>query len=198
MNIFFYKDQENQLLTYFRKGKIKKFFLTGNETTKELDFMSSASLLETKSNTAKEKLPDDFYNKLEQNKQEFLSATDEENQELETTGRRTGGRDSSFVVLKYLKVIKKDSRQLTEDQEDYLNKVMKRITEGALPKQTIKTVSKSLEKEIKTVKQLNPLKVLALLQNNISEELLKEHIAEHSANTKGPREVILSEYLIKE
>ena len=192
-----YKDQENQLLTYFRKGKIKKFFLTGNETTKELDFMSSASLLEAKSNTAKEKLPDDFYNKLEQNKQEFLSATDEENQELETTGRRTGGRDSSFVVLKYLKAIK-DLRQLTEDQEDYLNKVMKRITEGALPKQTTKTVSKALEKEIKTVKQLNPLKVLALLKNNISEDILKEHIAEHSAKTKGPREVILSEYLIKE
>ena len=190
-----YKDQENQLLTYFRKGELQKFFLTGNETTKELDFMSSARLLEAKSNTAKEKLPDDFYNKLEQNKQSFLSATDEENQELETQNR---GRDSSFSVLKYLKAIKKDSRQLTEDQEDYLNKVMKRITEGALPKQTTKTVLKALEKEIKTAKQFNSLKVLAILQNNISEDLLKEHIAENSANTKGSREVILSEYLIKE
>ena len=185
--------QENQLLTYFRKGKLQKFFLTGDKKTEELDFMSSASLLETKSNTAKENLPDDFYNKLEKNKQEFLSATDEEKQELETQNR---DRDSSSLVLKYLKAIK-DLRQLTEEQEDYLNKVMKRITEGALPKQTTKTVLKALEKEIKNTKQLNSLKVLALLQNNISEELLKEHIAESSANTKGPREVILSEYLLK-
>ena len=183
--------QENQLLTYFRKGKLQKFFLTGNEKTEELDFMSSATLLETKSNTAKEKLPDDFYNKLEKNKQSFLSATDEEKQEFENQKR---GRDSSSSVLRYLKAIKKDLRQLTEEQEDYLNKVMKRITEGALPKQTTKAVLKALKNE----KQLNPLKILALLQNNISEELLKEHIAESSANTKGPREVILSEYLLKE
>ena len=183
--------QENQLLTYFRKGKLQKFFLTGNEKTEELDFMSSASLLETKNNTTKEKLPDDFYNKLEKNKQEFSSATDEEKQEFENQKR---GRDSSSSVLRYLKAIKKDLRQLTEEQENYLNKVMTRITEGALPKQTTKAVLKAL----KSAKQLNSLKVLALLQNNISEELLKEHIAESSANTKGPREVILSEYLLKE
>ena len=183
--------QENQLLTYFRKGKLQKFFLTGNEKTEELDFMSSATLLEAESNTAKENLPDDFYNKLEKNKQEFLSATDEEKQEFENQKK---GQDSSFLVLRYLKAIKKDSRQLTEEQEDYLNKVMKRITEGALPKQTTKTVLKAL----KSAKQPNSLKVLALLQNNISEELLKEHIAESSANTKGPKEVILSEYLLKE
>ena len=193
-----YKDQENQLLTYFRKGKLQKFFLTGNETTKELDFMSSASLLEAKSNTSKEKLPDDFYNKLEQNKQEFLSATNEESQELETTGRRTGGRDNSRKLLEYLKLIKKDLKQFTEEQEDYFKKVMKRFEAGALTKQTIKTTLKALEKETKTMTQFNSLKVLDLLKNNIPEELLKEHIAESSANTKGPKEVILSEYLIKE
>ena len=193
-----YKDQENQLLTYFRKGKIKKFFLTGNETTKELDFISSARLLEAKSNTAKEKLPDDFYNKLEQNKQEFSSATDEEKQELETTGRRTGGRDNSLKLLEYLKLIKKNLKQFTEEQEDYFKKVMKRFEEGSLTKQTIKTTVKALDKETQTMNQFNSLKALALLQNNISEEFLKKHIAESPANTKGPREVILSEYLIKE
>jgi hypothetical protein len=43
-----------------------------------------------------------------------------------------------------------------------------------------------------------PLKVLALLQNNIPNEFLESHIAESAAHTFGPREVILSEYLISE
>ena len=72
---------------------------------------------------------------------------------------------------------------------------MNRLEEGALPKQTAKTVLKALEKELKTGKP-NPLKVLAVLQNNIPDEFLESHIAESAAHTSGPREVILSEYLI--
>ena len=49
--------------------------------------------------------------------------------------------------------------------------------------------------ELKTGKP-NPLKVLALLQNNVPDEFLEGHIAESAAHTSGPREVILSEYLI--
>ena len=72
-----------------------------------------------------------------------------------------------------------------------------RLEEGALPKQTAKTVLNALEKERKTGK-LNPLKVLALLQNNVPNEFLESHVAESAAHTFGPREVILSEYLISE
>ena len=92
----------NQLLTYFRKGKLQKFFLTGNAKTEELDFMNSAKLLETEDKTPKEKLPADFYEKLEKNKKEFLSVTDEEKQEFETQRR---GRDSSVQLLKILKAL---------------------------------------------------------------------------------------------
>ena len=72
---------------------------------------------------------------------------------------------------------------------------MNRLEEGALPKQTAKTVLKALEKESKGGKP-NPLKVLVLLQNNVPDEFLESHIAENAAHTSGPREVILSEYLI--
>ena len=188
-----YQDKENQLLTYFRKGRLQKFFLTKNNKAKELDFMNTAKLLETDNETPKEKLPSDFYDKLEKNKQAFLSVTDEEKQEFEPQRR---GRDSSIQLLQNLKVIKKDLRQYTEEQEIYLKEVIKRTEEGALPKQTVKTVLKALEKEIKLTDRLNSLKALAVLQSNIPNEFLKSHIVESSAMTKGQREVILSEYLI--
>ena len=105
-----------------------------------------------------------------------------------------GGSDSTVKVLKILKAVR-DFRQYTEAQEVYRKRVMNRLEEGALPKQTAKTVLKALEKESKTG-QPNPLKVLALLQNNIPEEFLESHIAESAAHVAGPREVILSEYLI--
>ena len=188
-----YQNKENRLLTYFRKGKLQKFFLTGKTKTEELDFMNTAKLLETENKTPKEKLPSDFYEKLEKNKKEFLFVTDEEKQEFENRGR-----DSSVQLLRILKIVKKDLRQWTEEQEDYLKEVIKRTEEGALPKQTTKTVLKALEKEIKKAGKLNSLKILAILQSNIPDELLQSHIVESSAMTKGQREVVLSEYLIYE
>lgn len=186
-------DKENQLLTYFRKSKLQKFFLAGKGDAEEIDFMSAASRLESEVRTPREKLPADFYDKLEKNKQAFTFVTTEEAAELKAP---RGGRDSTMQVLKILKAIR-DFRQYTEDQEAYLKRVMNRLEEGALPKQTASTVLKALNKELKTGKP-NPLKVLALLQNNIPDEFLESHIAESAAHTFGPREVILSEYLISE
>ena len=48
----------------------------------------------------------------------------------------------------------------------------------------------------KTLNIINPLKMLAVLQKNIPIKLLEGHYAESAAHTFGPREVILSEYLI--
>jgi len=44
----------------------------------------------------------------------------------------------------------------------------------------------------------NPLKVLATLQYNIPQRLLKSHYAEYSHRFSGKREVILSLYLTGE
>ena len=95
-------------------------------------------------------------------------------------------------MLKILKAIS-DFRQFTDEQETYLKKVITQLEEGGLPKQTTK---KTLQ-ELNNVKgDFNPLKILALLQKNIPIELLESHFAESAAHTFGPREVILSEYLI--
>ena len=106
-----------------------------------------------------------------------------------------GGRDAATQLLKMLRATR-DLRQFTDEQESFLRKVMRELEEGGLPKQTTKTVLKEMNA---TVKQgVNPLKMLAVLQKNIPAKLLEGHIAESAAHTAGPREVILSEYLIGE
>ena len=183
---------ENQLLTYFRKGKLNKFCIAGEGEAQELDFMSSAKLLESEKTTQKKDLPKDFYSKLEKNKEKFSFLTSEEEQPFVSSG---SGRNNSSQLLKILKIIQKDLRQFTEDQEDYFKKVMDRLMEGALPKQTVNTALKAVEKETASGAP-KPLKILALLQKHIPDEFLKGHISENSAVTTGLREVILSEYLI--
>jgi len=177
----------NSLFTYFRKGKLQKFFIVSKEKPQELDFISAAKLLETAQNTKREKLGKDFYELLDKNKKAFELATIEEMPEL----KMRGGRDTATQMLKILKAVR-DFRKFTEDQELYLRKVMREIEEGGLPKQTTKKTLQELNRELKN--GLNPLRILGVLQKNIPSDLLKEHIAESAAQTLGPREVILSEY----
>ena len=103
-----------------------------------------------------------------------------------------GGRDTATQILKILKAISKDTRQFTEDQELYIKRVIRELSEGGLPKQTTKKVLQEVNLEFK--KGIHPLRILAVIQKNIPTDLLKEHISESSAHTSGPREVILSEY----
>jgi hypothetical protein len=42
----------------------------------------------------------------------------------------------------------------------------------------------------------DPVKILFVLRSGIPYEFFKEHISVSAAETNGPREVILSEYLI--
>jgi len=180
-------EKKNSLLTYFRKGKLDKFFLSNNKDIQELDFISAASLLETRADTKRDKLGGNFYELLEKNKQAFEFATIEEMPEI----KMRGGRDSATQVLMRLKAIK-DWRKLTEDQETYLKRVMRELIEGGLPKETTKRTLKELDQELKN--GVNPLKIIGVIQKNIPEELLREHFIETAAQIFGPREVILSEY----
>ncbi|MGI5841439.1 MAG: helicase-related protein, partial [Patescibacteria group bacterium] len=181
----------NALVTYFRKGKLQKFYLAQNNDSKELDFLTAAKILESTPETTKEKLGEDFYGLLECNKKSFEYSTTEEMPEL---GGRAG-RETSIQVLKILKAISSDLRQLTDDQEVYFERVMIQLEEGGIPKPTTKKTLAELKKVISG--SVNPIKVVAVLQKNIPDKFLESHLSENAAQTAGPREVILSEYLAK-
>ncbi len=180
------------LITFFRKGKLMKFFLTDkkSKSTKELDFLRAAKIFECLADEKRAKLPiEDYYELLDRNKTAFFNATVEEI----ISHHRRGGADSETKLLKILKAIQRNSSQLTEEQEEYLKKLISRLEEGALPKQTVKKALKELNKLGSKIQ--NPSKVIGVLQRVISSTLLESHLAETPAITEGKREVILSLYL---
>lgn len=186
-------EYKNSLLTYFRRGKLQKFFIIQDSSeTRELDFITSAKLLESAPNEKKEKLPEKYYELLDKNKEAFIFATTEEIIKPE----HRGGRDSASNILRILKITLKNTKQFTDEQELYLKKVITQLEEGGLPKQTTKETLKALNE----LKQdlMNPFKVLATLQSHIPERLLEGHYAEQLTTIFGKREVILSLYLTGE
>jgi superfamily II DNA or RNA helicase/HKD family nuclease len=178
----------NALLTYFRKGKLQKFYLASKNSTKELDFMDAAQILDIPVDTARENIPVDYFELLNVNKQAFKESTTEV--DLPEPGLK-GGRDSASFVLKVLKSKQvKHCLSYTEDDEVYVQELTCLIEEGALPKQTTKTLVKTL------AGQTDPLKILGILKTNVPAAFFKDTMAENTAQTFGPREVILSEYLV--
>ncbi len=182
--------QPNSLITFFRQGKLMKFFLSTKDKTFELDFLTTAKILESSINEKREKIPvEDYYHLLDKNKSAFYETTTEEGI-IESTKR--GGSDSRQKLLKILLAVQNNSKQLTEEQEEYLKNVIDRL--DVLPKKTIQGVLKELEKLGKEIQ--NPLKVITVLQSKISQAFLREHYAENSTKKEEKREVILSLYLV--
>mgnify|MGYP000266678859 CR=1 FL=1 len=185
-------EHQDSLVTYFRRGKLQKFFMADNSpAAQELDFMSAASILESTPDNKRQKLPEKFFDLLDKNKGAFIFATTEEM--IEPLKRR--GRDSAAQVLKILKATVKNTQQFTDEQEHYLKQVVVQLEEGGLPKQTAKETLKALN----ALKQdlLNPFKVLGTLQSHVPERFLQEHYAEQNPRSFGKREVILSMYLTR-
>lgn len=181
------------LVTYFRKGKVQKFFAAGKDLlADELDFISAAEFLECEVAEKKQKLPEEYFNQLNKNKEAFLNATTEVNEDP----KPRKGQDSGVKMMKILRITFKNTKQLTEDQEEYLKKVITQLDAGGLPKQTIKVAHKALTLLGKEV--MNPLKVMAILQTHIPTRLLESHYSEENPRSAGKREVILSMYLAGE
>ncbi len=121
----------NSFITYFRKSKIQKFFIADqNNEANELDFMDAASLIESKPDAQKEKIPAEMFDLLDKNSIAFNDILEKG----EPESKSPGGADTATKLLKILKLTKKNSKQFTDDQETYLKKAMIQIGDGALPK----------------------------------------------------------------
>ncbi len=174
------------VITFFRKGKLKKIFLTDkNNMHKELDLAEAVKLLEADDKVKHQIMDKTFYEYLEKNKEAFDLVFEIEQNKIDGKGR-----SNEFRLIERINIINK-SQDLTDADRDYLDEVMKLLAEGGIAKPT----SKKLAIEIIKKKEINPLKILAHFKNIIPEEYFEKNPI-NSADISGPKEVILSEYLI--
>ncbi len=178
------------LLTYFRQGRLDKFYLAQQDITQsvELDFLSAVRVLKpADEKEERQTMPQQFYGFLDQNRAAFADATSPELDDA--IAKHRGGANDAYI-LKRLKT--KDIRRyqgFTEDDEVFIQQVMQLLSDGALPRPTTKKVAEALRTEIE------PLKVLGVLRRDISTLFFQPIRAQVTPNVLSPREVILSSFI---
>ena len=183
------------LLTYFRQGKLDKFFLgtSGNQPTTELDFMSAAKILKpADTKETRQSIPREFYDLLDNNKGAFVTATTADAEQAASTHR--GSPNDAYILKRLKDKAVRRCQQFTEDDEEFVGKVIRLLEDGALPKATAKKVAAALKKP----ENLQPRKVLDVVRRDIKREFFQSSPAAHASQSLNPREVILSSWLIGE
>jgi hypothetical protein len=181
------------LLTYWRQGRLDKFFVTADRetATTELDFMSAAMLLKPSDPLeARQPMSPVFYELLERNRIAFTDATTADITPDTSTHR--GNPNDTFILKRLKDNAVRRCQQFMDEDEEFIERVIRLIEDGALPRVTAKTVATAL----KAAENLPPLKLLGVLRRAISQELFRTNPAIYAGPVVAPREVILSSLLI--
>lgn len=176
-----------QLVTFFRLGKLKKFYRNTAGQTEEITFFDVARLLECAPDTQRGATPADYYHLLETNKQRFHLDITQESEIGKTYG---GGRSN----LNYIEGRLKDKTfrkypKFTDDDIEFLDGVRQMLALGTVAKKVAQTVKKEIENT------LDPLIVLGTLRRHLR---IVETPEASERIGKVKREVILSGYVLPE
>ncbi len=179
------KLEANQLFTFFRIGKLKKFYQNKNGNSTEVTFFDAVHNLECSPLTKRAKIPEDYYHLLHTNKSRF---------ELDSTvgdepADSTGGRSNAKYIENRLKDKSfRNFKTFTDSDEEFIEGVKNMLANGTIAKRTAQDIKKELEKTI------DPIEVLHVLRKHIRSIAIENNGSNKSLQR---REVILSGYLIK-
>lgn len=178
---------ENELVTFFRKGQLKKFIHHDGVSANEVPFFGAIAIFKNDSTHRDALIGKDYYHMLSENKKFFESILNKE--DLESTGQR--GRSNEAYVVSRLKV--KEFRtfsEFTDEDEDLITLILRKMQAGEIPQNIIRRIKKKIEKVI------DSQKVLMILKQEIPESILTE-IRRRYTPESTRSEIILSEYISK-
>jgi len=178
--------EAKQLITFFRLGKLKKFYQNQCDRSQEITFFDAVKLLECTPQTVRGTIPADYYHLLETNKQQFhLDNT----QEAEIGKSSSGRSNLSYIETRLKDKTFRNSPKFTDDDLEFLDGVRRMLTQGTVAKKVAQTIKKEIEKT------LEPLAVLGVLRRQIR---VLETTETPGRRSTLKREVILSGYLLEE
>lgn len=176
---------DDQLITFFRIGPLKKFYCMSDGESFELTFFDAVQLLECSPETKRHQVPESYYHWLETNKQRFSMDTMQE-EEVRTP---SGGRSNTAYIEKRLKdKAFRNCQKFTESDELFLDNVRQMFAHGLIAKKTAQILKKAFEKT------LDPLEMLGILRTHV--RIVEPSSSQTSRNAASRREIILSGYRV--
>ncbi|WP_300461259.1 helicase-related protein [Desulfobacula sp.] len=177
----------NQLITFFRLGKLKKFYLNTGKRSREITFFDAAGIAECSPDTKRQSIPEDYYKLLEINKLCFEQDT---LQEIEPDLQKKGGRSNvDYIETRLRERNFKQCKKFTDSDEEFLEGIKRMIRQGTLAKKTAMTIKRAFEKT------LDPLVMLKILRKHIRVVDSESSISQQPHQYK--KEIILSAYQVK-
>jgi hypothetical protein len=180
-----YELDTDRLITFFRIGQLKKFYLNHGSESQEITFFDAAGLLECLPDTPRHAIPKAYYHWLETNKQRFNQDTLQEEAPVVITSGRS---NTSYIERRLKDKSFRKCQKFTDTDEEFLDGVRRMIAQGLIAKKTAQTVKKAIEKTD------DPLEMLSILRKHIRTE---NESGNHQVKPTGiRREIILSGYLV--
>ena len=181
-----YSDMVNNhsTLTFIRKGALKEFYIT-DEETKQLSFIDAVHYLECEPTEKRINVGNTYYEQVDLNSKAFDESLVQE--EVAEIGKaQLLGNDSK--VVKILKILQNEPT-LIEEQENTVARLIKAYENGDIPQ----NITKKIVKELKTV-QNDMLELYSIIISNIPENYLFER-QNVFLQIEGEKQVILSCYM---
>ena len=184
------------LVTFFRKGYLKRFYITNNEEeTSEITFEKAIELIKAEKNEISKKVSKSYYDFLKLNKEAFEQAEQEDNTTNMVTSNKRGSSNAKNII-KVLKECLKMEERFTDIEIGNINKMIDLLENGELPVRIIKEANKEIKK-IVGIKDIAKFykEFESLIPKVYFEQEEKAEINEQK-NKKNEKEIILSEYFI--
>ncbi|OAV64127.1 hypothetical protein Barb6_03378 [Bacteroidales bacterium Barb6] len=160
------KKNENQMITFFRLGNLKKFYLYEECKSQEINFFDAMNLMECKSDALRLPVPNDYFEMLNINKNKFRQDMTENSD----APVKKGGKSNADFIERILRNCSfKDYKKFTESDEAFFDKVRLMLASGVLAKKTTQIIKKDFEKLAANENTLDPMKILYILRTHIRE-----------------------------
>jgi hypothetical protein len=174
-----------QLVTFFRIGKLKKFYLNLSGKSNEITFFDAVRELECTPLTKRANIPNEYFHLLQTNKSKFEIDTTVGDEPLKSSG----GRSNVAYIEKRLKDRSfKNCKIFTDTDDEFITGVKYMLNQGTMAKKTAQIIKKEFEKTT------DPLEVLNILRKHIRAVAVEKNTDNKKFQN---REVILSGYIIK-
>lgn len=165
-------------ITFFRKGKIKRFFITNEEMTSELKFIEAIKYFECNENEKKAPISKFYYENLRRNKEGVVVSFQED--KIDISPNRKLGKNHNKELLKYLKAINNYSK-FTEFENQRIDKLMCLFEDGVVPKNKLKEIVKMIKGVTNPVEILNTIWDMipsSYIENNTQNDNIEEYNTE--------------------
>lgn len=155
---------EDGTLTFFRKGYMKRFFISDQSISREMTFLDAMKLMESDKEEKYHKISNNYYENLEQNKKELVKTLQEESMDISPI--RKEGKSHDKTIIKTLKALNTYPK-FTENEISKIHKLMDLFEDGAIPS----SIGKEIVKMIKGI--ADPIEMFNTIWDLVPDSYIK-------------------------